>query len=388
MEVEELACVAYLYSRVVRRRQKNRKFWVHPLLSDRSTKGLFNLFYNDLRKYEDKFFNYLRMSVNSFDELMEQLREDLTGQQTNMRECISPVEKLVVTLSGCSFTELHHEYRLGISTISGFVAQVCEAIWNRLKDEFMPQPSTQMWLEISNKFEKCANFPNCIGAVDGKHIRVIKPTDTGSLYFNYKHYFSIVLIGVCDSNYSFVAIDVGAYGKSSDSSIFKESMFYKKMMKNTLNIPDPKPISTLNAEPMPHVIVGDEAFGLSENIMRPYGGKNLTVTKKIFNYRLSRARRYIECTFGILSNKWRIFHRPLNVKLDLAQNIIKSCCILHNFVRARDGYRYDDTLTVQGLENIENTNMTRGSQTAQTVRDKYANYFVTDGEVEWQYSKI
>lgn len=252
----------------------------------------------------------------------------------------------------------------------------------------MPQPSTQMWLEISNKFETFANFPNCIGAVDGKHIRVIKPTDTGSLYYNYKHYFSIVLIGVCDANYSFVAIDVGAYGKSSDSSIFKESMFYKKMMKNALNIPDPKPISTLNTEPMPHVIVGDEAFGLSENIMRPYGGKNLTVTKKVFNYRLSRARRYIECTFGILSNKWRIFHRPLNVKLDLAQNIIKSCCILHNFVRVRDGYRYDDTLTVQGLENIENTNMTRGSQTAQTVRDKYANYFVTDGEVEWQYSKI
>jgi len=63
----------------------------------------------------------------------------------------------------------------------------------------------------------------------------------------------------------------------------------------------------------------------------------------------------------------------------LAQNIIKSCCILHNCVRARDGYRYDDTLTVQGLENIENTNMTRGSQTAQTVKDKYANYFVTDG---------
>jgi len=98
MEVEELACVAYLYSRVVRKRKKNRKYWVHPLLSDRSTKGLFNLFYNDLRKYEDKFFNYLRMSVNSFDELMEKLQEDLTGQQTNMRECISPLEKLVVTL--------------------------------------------------------------------------------------------------------------------------------------------------------------------------------------------------------------------------------------------------------------------------------------------------
>ncbi|KAL4126514.1 hypothetical protein QTP88_010736 [Uroleucon formosanum] len=98
MEVEELACVAYLCSKVVRKRKKKRKFWVHPLLSDRSTKGLFNLFYNDLRKHEDKFFNYLRMSIKSFDELLELLQQDLTGQQTNMRECISPVEKLVVTL--------------------------------------------------------------------------------------------------------------------------------------------------------------------------------------------------------------------------------------------------------------------------------------------------
>ncbi|KAL5235250.1 hypothetical protein ACI65C_002660 [Semiaphis heraclei] len=98
MEVKELACVAYLYNRVVLKRKKNRKYWVHPLLSARSTKGLLNLFYNDLRKYEDNFFNYLRMSVSSFDELMEQLQEDLTGQQTNMRECISPLEKLVVTL--------------------------------------------------------------------------------------------------------------------------------------------------------------------------------------------------------------------------------------------------------------------------------------------------
>ncbi|KAJ8915528.1 hypothetical protein NQ315_012410 [Exocentrus adspersus] len=48
--------------------------------------------------------------------------------------------------------------------------------------------------------------------------------------------------------------------------------------------------------------------------------------------------RYIECTFGILANKWRIFHRPLNVDLDLAQDIIKACCVLHNFVRARDGH--------------------------------------------------
>lgn len=109
----------------------------------------------------------------------------------------------------------------------------------------------------------------------------MKPTDTGSLYYHYKHYFSIVLIGVCDANYSFVTIDVGAYGMSSDSSIFKESLFYKKLMNNSVNIPNPKLIFTSHFEPMPYVIVYDEAFGLSENIMRLYGGNNLIVTKNV-----------------------------------------------------------------------------------------------------------
>lgn len=49
-----------------------------------------------------------------------------------------------------------------------------------------------------------------------------------------------------------------------------------------------------------YVIVADEAFGMTENLMRPYGGKMLSYEKKIFNYRLTLARRYVECTFGIM----------------------------------------------------------------------------------------
>nr|CAH7754653.1 unnamed protein product [Callosobruchus chinensis] len=193
------------------------------------------------------------------------------------------------------------------------------------------------WLKVASGFEKFSNFPHCICAIDGKHIRLIQPTHTGSLYCNYKHYFSIVLLAVCDANYSFTYIDVGAYGKSSDSAIFKDN-----------DLPEANSLIE-NNDNIPHVIVGDEAFGLHDNVMRPYGGHHLSYQQKIFKYRLSRARRYIECTFGILSNKWRILHRPVNVNIDLAENIVKICCILHNFVRSRDGYAYDDTLMVTGL---------------------------------------
>jgi len=75
---------------------------------------------------------------------------------------------------------LHFSYKLGVSTISKIVNEVCVAIWEYLKPLSMPLPTKEKWVEIIQGFERHANFPNCIGAVDGKHIRVVKPIDSGS----------------------------------------------------------------------------------------------------------------------------------------------------------------------------------------------------------------
>jgi len=155
-----------------------------------------------------------------------------------------------------------------------------------------------------------------------EHIRMIQPQNSGSLYYNYKHFFSLVLLALCDANYCFTWVDIGAYGKSSDSGIFKESILYSKLTEKTLNIPDPSPINNSDETILPYVIVADEAFGMLENLMRTYGGKLLSYEKKFFNYRLTLARRYIECTFGIISNKWRILHRPLDVDINFAEYIL------------------------------------------------------------------
>lgn len=279
--------------------------------------------------------------------------------------------------------DLYYNYRLGHTTICTIIREVCSIIC-QYQENIISLPKTENdWEKVARGFETNANFPHCIGAIDGKHMRVIKPMHTGSLYFNYKHYFSIVLLALCDANYNFLHIDVGAYGKSSDSAIYKDSALYTNLINQSLHVPAANPL-TENGDNIPYVIVGDEAFALHENLVRPYGGHNLCYKQKIFNYRLSRARRYIECTFGILSNKWRIFHRPMNVHIDLAKAIVRTCCILHNFVRSRDGYSYEDTLTVTGFEPGSSRNRDRGGRTALTVRDKLADYFVTENTLPWQ----
>ena len=89
-----------------------------------------------------------------------------------------------------------------------------------------------------------------------------------------------------------------------------------------------------------------------------------------------------------MANKWRIFHRPLNVKLQLAEAIVKTCCVLHNFVRARDGFENSDGLNVE-LTFESECCTTRPSRLASTLRDQFAEYFVTSaGAVPWQSERI
>jgi hypothetical protein len=127
----------------------------------------------------------------------------------------------------------------------------------------------EKWLQIAHDLYQTSDFPNCLGAIDGKCIRIIKPENSGSLYYNYKHYFSTVLIAVCDAQYCFTAVDIGSYGKSSDSSIFQSSAFSYKLKNPLLDIPDPEPLPQTLEPTAPYVFVGDEAFGLSQRMMRP-----------------------------------------------------------------------------------------------------------------------
>lgn len=100
-------------------------------------------------------------------------------------------------------------------------------------------------------------------------------------------------MAVVDADYRFLTVDIGAYGSTSDGGVFKASAFGKALSAGRVNFPQSKTLPGTNVE-VPHVLVGDEAFQLLPCFLRPYAAKDLDSQKRVFNYRLSRARYEID----------------------------------------------------------------------------------------------
>lgn len=145
-------------------------------------------------------------------------------------------------------------------------------------------------------------MPHCLGALDGKHVAIKRPKRSGSVYFNYKGFYSIVLLAVVDADYRFVYANVGAVGSSSDAGVFDRSDFAQALRNGRLHIPAPDPL-ILGHPPLPYFLVGDDAFALTTTLMKPYPMRGLNDEQRIFNGRLSRARRVVENAFGIVANR-------------------------------------------------------------------------------------
>ena len=298
--------------------------------------------------------------------------------------------------TGETYGSLAAQYRVGKTTILTIVPEVCDAIWQTMRSLHMrmPQVSTE-WEEIASDFHVKWNFQHCVGAIDGKHIVLQSPHNSGSLFFNYKGTFSIVLMALVDANYSFIMVDIGAYGKQSDAGIFANTDLGRALLTpEMLHLPNDAPlVNAPDLGHMPYVIVGDEAFPLQKHLMRPYPGRSITENQQMYNYRHSRARRIVECAFGILSGRWRIFRTKIAVLPETVTLIVQAATVLHNMLQKESTQslymnmhdqptnqrRAEECDTLRNLRSMG----TRGSSLAVDVRNKFTNYFVSN-PLPWQ----
>ncbi|KAJ4427185.1 hypothetical protein ANN_24801 [Periplaneta americana] len=195
-----------------------------------------------------------------------------------------------------------------------------------------------------------------------------------------------------DADYKFITIDVGSYGRNSDGCVFANSRFGKKKLEsNTLNVPQNAPLVE-NGEPQPHITVGDEAFPLKKYLLRPYGRHHLDgdETKKIFNYRLSRARNVVENAFGILTARWRIFRRYMEVQPNMVDRIVLASCCLHNMLCKVNMFEPDVqalSLPTCALRNLDHLRRNSTCESFQ-VRENFKEYFNSLGSVPWQLNVV
>ena len=209
-----------------RRRRARRRYWIRPWTQRRKDFGHYDRLMHELET-EDRqsFLNFLRVPPAMFCEMEQRLSERLTKKDTWYREALKPGLKLAITLrylaSGESYKSLMYGFRVPHNTISLFIPEVCEAIIDEYSDEMISCPTTQEeWREVAQQFGTRWNFHHALGAIDGKHIAIKAPKNTGSLYYNYKGFFSIVMLGLVDADYKFLWVDVGANGSASDAQLF------------------------------------------------------------------------------------------------------------------------------------------------------------------------
>lgn len=283
---------------------------------------------------------------------------------------------------------------MGDRTVSKIINEVATPIWINMQPIYLPEPTMEMWKLIANEFEKIWQFPHCISALDGKHIVIKKPPKSGTSFYNYKQTFSVVLMAIVDAHYKFISIDIGSMGRFSDANIFSSGALAKKLNKQTLRLPPPAALTDYD-QILPYAFVADEAFPLSENIMRPYPNRSVTnnFQQKVFNYRLSRARQTVECTFGILASRFRVFRKPFEIKIESVDNVVKAACVLHNYLRNEiilnnmQGDSSENEMPENQLLPLTNNNIRSGSN-AFCVRQNFTDYFSSVGSVSWQSDSV
>jgi hypothetical protein len=145
------------------------------------------------------FFKMFRMMPNQFEELLTLVAPKITKAKTRPG-VISPAERRCFTLrylaSGYGYSSIAASYRIGRTTVSRIVHETAQIIWNSLSEDGHLRVTQHAgdWRKIADVFENKWNFPNCLGAMDGKHVTIHAPPSSGSLFFNYKKYSVTIVL--------------------------------------------------------------------------------------------------------------------------------------------------------------------------------------------------
>lgn len=152
------------------------------------------------------------------------------------------------------------------------------------------------------------------------------PALSGSRFWNYKHFFSMIALVLCDAKQKIIMLDIGSSGRRGDGDVYHRSKFADKVRRNKLNVPPPCRVDGVEGK-LPFFFVGDAAFERSPYMVCPYKGNFLPPEKKVFNYRVSRGRHVVENIFAMLQRRYEILERPMRTSITVSKVVGKAICV-------------------------------------------------------------
>ena len=303
--------------------RRQRRWWTRDWLLHRPLHGQYEALMAELKMEDPQGFQqFLRVDVATFHDILARIEGRITKQTTYFRRPISP--GLMLAFTGNYYRDLRFGFRVAHNTMSGLIVDVCQALVDVLEPEFVKLPTeAEEWQQVARAFQQKWQYPHTLGALDGKHIRIKKPPDSGSTYHNYKGFDSIVLMALVDAQYRFLWTQIGDVSSSSDGQIWNHCDFRQALQDGVLGVPDADPLPGDDVNTT-YYIIGDDAFSMRTWLIKPFRRRGLDHGQQVFNYRLSRARR-VRCLLS-----------TLQVHVDTATLVVRSCVALHNYLRVRN----------------------------------------------------
>ncbi len=205
---------------------------------------------------------------------LERLDDRITKQDTLFRKALEPGLKLANTLchlaAGHNYHSLMYSFWVASNTISLIIRKVCSTIIDEFSAEVLDcLMSPQEWKRVSDQFADRWQMYHANRTIDGNHMPIKCPEKSGSLFYNYKVFYSIILLALVDEDYMFLWVDVGQNRSSSDAQIFNQCELKEAIKDGTIGFPPDDPLSD-DDRPIPYFILGDDVFALKTWLMKPF----------------------------------------------------------------------------------------------------------------------
>ena len=305
--------------RARRARRLNRRtapyFWTWP----RPAESWFEINYYNRVIPVTYFRQQLRMNRETFDELLDILRDRIQRQDSRFRNCIPAEKVLAIGLHrlahGIPYHVLGTSLNVGKSTAIEATQDVVGALYE-LRNEHIHFPETEEEsLKSIATFRDLSRLPNIVGAIDGTHVRIIAPINNAADYYSRYQHYDFIIQAVADGQKIFLDFASGYPGSMHDARVLRNSTLFARAERREVLT---EPVSNTAGQPMGPYLLGDSAYPISSWLIKPYPEGTRDPLEIRFNKELSSARVKVENAFGVLKNRWRIMLKRFDSSIEFA----------------------------------------------------------------------